>query len=93
MMYLLFFKEDNIGEYKLYYPGPHSSLDILSTRYMRGNVNKARAYRIIQTSFPELAKATLSVIPDEANVAFAGAPNSSVHVIGQIYSLHKSAST
>jgi len=89
MMYLLFFKEDNIGEYKLYYPGPHSSLDILSTRYMRGNVNKARAYRIIQTSFPELAKATLSVIPDEANVAFAGAPNSSVHVIGQIYTLHE----
>lgn len=87
VMYLLFYRRDNVGEYKLYYPGPHSSLDILSTRYMRGSISKARAYKIIRTSFPELAKATLSVIPDEANVAFAGAPNSSVNVIGQIYTL------
>ncbi len=87
MMYLLFYKRDNLGDYKLYYPGYNSSLDILSTRNTRGSISKVRAYRIIRKSFPELARATLSVIPEEANTAFAGALNSSGHVIGQIYTL------
>jgi len=87
MLYLLFYRRDNLGDYVLFYPGLNSSLEILSTSYMRGSVSKARAYRIIQSSFPELAKASLSVIPEEANIAFAGTPNSSATVIGQIYGL------
>jgi GWxTD domain-containing protein len=87
LMYLLFFKKDNLGEYKLYYPGLNSTLDILSAGNRQGRISKARAYRLIQESYPELAKATLSVIPEEANVAFASAPNSSGQTIGQIFSL------
>jgi hypothetical protein len=87
LMYLLFYRRDNIGDYKLYYPGPHSSLDILSTRYNRGRISNIRAYKIIRSSFPQLARATLSVIPDEANVTFAGEINSSMRVIGQIHTL------
>jgi GWxTD domain-containing protein len=87
MMYLLFYKRDNLGDYKLYYPGNESSLDILSTRYMRGSISGTRAYQIIRKNFPELAKATLSVIPEEANIAFAGSLNSSGQVISQIYTL------
>lgn len=87
LMYLLFYKRDNSGDYKLYYPGPHSSLEILSTRYERGRISNIRAYKIIRSSFPQLARATLSVIPEEANVAFAGEINSSVRVIGQIHTL------
>lgn len=87
MMYLLFYQRDNLGDYKLYYPGNESSLDILSTRYMRGSISGARAFQIIRKNFPELAKATLSVIPEEANIAFAGSLNSSGQVISQIYTL------
>ncbi len=87
LMYLLFYRRDNIGDYKLYYPGPHSSLDILSTRYNRGGISNIKAYKIIRSSFPELAMATLSVIPEEANIAFAGNLNSSGQVISQIYTL------
>jgi GWxTD domain-containing protein len=87
LMYLLFFKKDNLGEYKLYYPDLNSTLDILSAGNMQGRLSKARAYRLIQESHPELAKATLSVIPEEANAAFASAPNSSGQTIGQIFSL------
>ncbi len=87
LMYLLFYRRDNIGDYKLYYPGPHSSLDILSTRYNRDRISNIRAYKIIRSSFPQLARATLSVIPDEASVTFAGGINSSVRVIGQIHTL------
>jgi GWxTD domain-containing protein len=67
MMDLIFYKENNIGNYKLYYPGMNSPLDILSTSYMPRSVSKAQAYKIISMSFPELGRATLSVIPDEAN--------------------------
>jgi GWxTD domain-containing protein len=87
MLYLLFYRRDNIGDYVLFYPGLNSNLEILSTSYMRGSVGKAQAYRIISSSFPELAKASLSVIPEEANAAFAGTPNSSANVIAQIHNL------
>lgn len=87
MLYLLFYRRDNIGDYVLFYPGLSSNLEILSTSYMRGSVGKAQAYRIISSSFPELARASLSVIPEEANAAFAGTPNSSANVIAQIHNL------
>lgn len=87
MLYLLFYRKNNIGEYVLFYPGLNSNLEILSTSYMRGSVSKAQAYRIISSSFPELARASLSVIPEEANAVFAGTPNSSANVIAQIHNL------
>ena len=87
MLYLLFYRRDNIGDYVLFYPELNSNLEILSTSYMRGSVGKAQAYRIISSSFPELARASLSVIPEEANAAFAGTPNSSANVIAQIHNL------
>lgn len=87
LMYLLFYRRDDAGEYKLYYPGLNSTLDILSAGNRQGRISKARAYKLIQESYPELAKATLSVIPEEANVAFASAPNSSGQTIGQIFTL------
>jgi GWxTD domain-containing protein len=87
LMYLLFYRQEDAGEYKLYYPGLNSTLDILSAGNRQGRISKARAYRLIQESYPELAKATLSVIPEEANVAFASAPNSSGQTIGQIFTL------
>jgi GWxTD domain-containing protein len=87
MLYLLFYRRDNIGDYVLFYPGLNSNLEILSTSYMRGSVGRAQAYRIISSSFPELARASLSVIPEEANAAFAGTPNSSANVIAQIHNL------
>ena len=87
MLYLLFYRRDNIGDYVLFYPGLNSNLEILSTSYMRGSVGKAQAYRIISSSFPELARASLSVIPEEANAAFAGTPNSSANLIAQIHNL------
>jgi len=87
MMNLLFFKRDNFGDYKLYYPGYDSCLDILSTRYMRRSISRERAYQIIRKNFPELAKATLSILPEEANTAFPGSLGSSGQVISQIYTL------
>jgi len=86
-MYLLFFKENNLGDYKLFYPGLHSTQDIISSGNRQGRMSRAKAYRFVQQSYPELAKATLSVIPEEGNVSLAGTPNSSGQTIGQIFTL------
>jgi len=87
LMYLLFYRRDDAGEYKLFYPGLNSALDILSAGNRQGRMSRARAYRLIHESHPELAKATLAVIPEEADAVFATAPNSSGQTIGQIFTL------
>ena len=87
LMYLLFYRRDEAGEYKLFYPGLNLTQDVISAGNRQGRMSRARAYRFIQETYPELAKATLSVIPEEANVAFAGTPNSSGQTIGQIFTL------
>jgi len=86
-MYLLFYRRDDAGEYKLFYPGLNSALDILSAGNRQGRMSRARAYRFIHESHPELAKATLAVIPEEADAIFTTAPNSSGQTIGQIFTL------
>jgi GWxTD domain-containing protein len=87
MMYLLFYRQAAAGEYKLYYPGLNSVLEILSSSMTGGRVSPRGAYRTIQASYPELAKATLSVVPDEADSAFPTSLNSSGQTIGMIFSL------
>ena len=85
LMDLIFYRRDNVGDLKLYYPGMESPLDIISTSFMRGSVSKAQAYKTISMSYPELARATLSVIPDEANV---GMPSlGSGTTLSQIFTL------
>jgi GWxTD domain-containing protein len=87
LMYLLFYRQDAAGEYKLFYPGMNSVLEILSPSARGGRVSLSAAYRMIQVSYPELAKATLSVMPDEADGAFPSTLNSSAQTIGMIFSL------
>ena len=87
MMYLLFYRRDAVGEYKLFYPGMNSALDILSSSMQGGRAALRGAYKMIQVSYPELAKATLSVVPDEADSAFPSTLNSSGQTIGMIFSL------
>jgi hypothetical protein len=85
MMDLIFYRENNVGDLKLYYPGLNSPLDILSTSYMPRNVSRAQAHKIISSSFPELGRASLSVIPDEATPGMGSL--GSAATIGQIFTL------
>ncbi len=86
-MYLVFFKPRNFGNYKLFYPGLHTALDILSSGYKSGITSTYQAYNILRLDFPELARATLSVIPGESDPAFGSTLSSSGLVIAQIYTL------
>jgi GWxTD domain-containing protein len=87
LMYLVFYRPDAVGEYKLYYPGVNSAFDILSPDMKGRRLSMPEAFRTLRASYPELARATLSVIPDEANSAFPSDLNSSGQMIGMIYSL------
>jgi len=86
-MYLLFYRPHNMGEYKLYYPGLHSPLDILSESYAEKNISKVQGYNILKESFPDLAAATLSVLPEVGTGALFESSTASAHVLSQIYTL------
>lgn len=68
---LLFYKRRNVGEYKLFHPGIHNPIDLLSPGYQSGGISKYDAYQEIKKSYAELAEATLSVIPGEGSPRFA----------------------
>ena len=86
-MYLLFYRPHDMGVYKLYYPGLHSPLDILSESYAEKNISKVQGYNILKESFPDLAAATLSVLPEVGTGALFGSSTASAHVLSQIYTL------
>jgi GWxTD domain-containing protein len=86
-MYLLFFRPRDLGSYRQFHPGPNSALDLLSLGYAKGVTSKERAYTIIQQQFPELARASLSVIPDERGIGSSSTLTSSGAVIASIHTL------
>jgi len=86
-MYLLFYRPRDIGSYRQFHPGPNSALDLLSLGYSKGVSSKESAYAIIRQQFPELARASLSVIPDERAVGATSNLTSSGAVIASIHTL------
>ncbi|MFC2163741.1 GWxTD domain-containing protein [Acidobacteriota bacterium] len=86
-MYLLFYRPRGLGSYRQFHPGPNSALDLLSLGYAKGMTSKERAYTTIRQQFPELARASLSVIPDERGVGSASTLTSSGAVIANIHTL------
>jgi len=86
-MYLLFYRPRGLGSYRQFHPGPNSALDLLSLGYAKGTTSKESAYNTIRRQFPELARASLSVIPDERGVASSSTLTSSGAVIASIHTL------
>lgn len=86
-MYLLFFKRRNIGAYELFHPGVHTALDIITPVHTSSLRTKELAYDFIRMDYPELASATLSVMPGEGDIYFPASAQSSNYVFTQIYTL------
>ncbi len=86
-MYLLFYRPKDFGNYRQYHPGLHSALDIISPGYSLGQTSKLKAYNIIRGGFPELARATLSIIPGEGDPVMGQSLTSSGSALTQIYTL------
>ncbi|MBN1225089.1 MAG: GWxTD domain-containing protein, partial [Candidatus Aminicenantes bacterium] len=87
VMNLLFYRRDNTGNYRLFYPGMDSALDILSPGFRSGWDDPKHAYEDLRRSYIELADATLSVIPGEGVPGMPATSSLSSHVFAQIYTL------
>jgi len=84
---LLFYKREDYGNYRLFYPGIDTALDILSPGYREGYTSAISAYRELRKTYAELADATLSVIPGEGSPYMPSTATSSNHVFAQIFTL------
>jgi GWxTD domain-containing protein len=84
---LLFYRRDNAGEFRLFYPGMDTALDILNPGQRDGWEKPRQAYNELRNSYIELADATLSVIPGEGSPNMPASATSSSHVFAQIYTL------
>jgi len=66
--YLIFFQRHGLGEYRLYSPGMDGPDRLLSPSVSGRAMNRHQAYSIIRRSAGELAKASLSYIPDDSSL-------------------------
>ena len=87
LMYLLFYRPEDFGRYRQFYPGLHSALDLINPGYLLEITSKYEAYSIIKRGFPELARATVSIIPVEGDLTFGIPLTYSGSVIAKIYRL------
>ena len=84
---ILFFKPGNLGDYKLYTPGLHSPLDLLAYQGRAGGASKPQAYAVLRRRFPDLAEASLSVIPEAGGTSLFESPTSSGRVLAEVFAL------
>jgi len=87
VMNLIFFKRGNAGNYRLFYPGVDTAVDIISPAYIFSTANAFGAYKEIRKSSGELADATLSVIPGEGTPGVPASGTSSSRVFAQVFTL------
>ncbi len=86
-MNLLFFKQRDIGDFRLFYPGIHTALDLLAPSSSGSVRNRLDAYDLVRQDSSELADASLSVIPGEGDPQLGSISSSSSYAIGQVFSL------
>jgi len=86
-MHLLFYRPRNFGNYRRFHPGLHNALDIISPGYSLRRASQLKAYQIIYERLPQLARATLSIIPGDSDPARGQSLTSSGAAIAEIYTL------
>ncbi len=86
-MNLIFYRPNNFGTYRQYHPGIHSPLDIVSPGYVSEGTSRLIAYKTIRGAFPELALASLSIIPGEGDPLTGQTLTSSGTALSQIFTL------
>lgn len=83
----IFFRPGDLGDYKLYTPGLHSPLDLLAYQGRVGGASKQQAYAVLRRRFPDLAQASLSVIPEAGGTNLLESTTSSGRVLAQVFAL------
>ncbi len=86
-MNLLFYKPRDMGDYKLFYPGVQTAYDLLTPSFINHAKSRREAFRLVKMDFPELAQASLSVIPMEGTPLFNIPNTSSGRIIAKVFSI------
>ncbi len=86
-MKILFYKPRGMGDYRMFYPGIQSAYDLLTPSYNQRILGRYHAYRQVKMDFPELADASLSIIPMEGSPAYGLQNSSSPRIIAEIFSI------
>lgn len=84
---LVFFRPRNMGEYQLYYPGINRPKDLLSPQYYDKVSSLKQAYSYLKQNSSILARASLSLVPSEADPSQGISSASSNLILNQIASL------
>jgi len=84
---LIFYRPRNLGEYRLFYPGLQTALDLISPGTSAEISSREQAYDQVKADSAELAEASLSVIPGEGDRSFGQTLSSSNTVLARIFSL------
>lgn len=83
--YLIFYQRHGIGEYRLFSPEVEGPATLVVANAVQGALNRNSAYRLLRDISGELAKASLSMIPDETTLGFTSM--STATVLAGIHSL------
>jgi len=84
---LIFFRQRDMGDYRLFYPGIHTARDLLDPNAYAAMTSSAQAYQFVASTSSELAGASLSVIPGEGDVSSGISSSSSTFAFSKIFSL------
>jgi len=83
--YLIFYQRHGIGEYRLFSPEVEGPTSLVVANAVQGRLNRNSAYRLLRDISGELAKASLSMIPDETTLGVTSM--STATVLAGIHSL------
>jgi GWxTD domain-containing protein len=83
----LFYKPRDVGDFKQFYPGMQSAVDLISPGVTRNLSVPLAAYQMVRSVSGELADASLSLIPGEGNARERIGAASSAMVMAQVQGL------
>jgi len=86
-MNLLFFRQRDMGDMQLFYPGIHTAADLLTPNFSYRVRDPYEAFKLVREESAELAQSTLSVIPGEGDPHSTMVSSSSSYALNKIYTL------
>ncbi|MGB9863720.1 MAG: GWxTD domain-containing protein [Candidatus Saccharicenans sp.] len=76
--YLLFYQPQGVGDYRLYYPGVEGPEKLVIPALTRETLTRSKALEIIKTINSELAKAAVSLLPEDRADTFSSLSSQSI---------------
>ncbi len=83
----LFYRPRDMGEFRQFYPGMQTAADLLTPTAAARNARPLAAYQLLRSVSPELADASLSLIPGEGNAGEPASASTSSTVMARVQEL------